>query len=101
MSNTKQDNQLAINPSLIQLTQQLDAMHLAQLASFAYGLPPLFLCKTYLDLTEENAFAQCLQRLDNGLNKQDFTLEKLAQLLEERDYYDDYEARLRLGPELQ
>lgn len=104
MSNTSQDNPTtanlsAANQSLQQLTKSLDAMHLAQLASFAYGLPPLFLCREYLDLDEATAIKQCLQRLDNGLHKQDFSLERLTLLLAERDYYDDYEARLRLGPE--
>ena len=101
MSNTSSDHQSTIHPTLIQLTQQLDAMHIAQLASLAYGLPPLFLCKTYLDEPEESAIEKCLQRLENGINQQAFSLEKLTELLTERDFYDDYEARLRLGPEPQ
>jgi len=100
MSNTNQDHSSITNTSLVQLTQQLDAMHIAQLASFAYGLPPLFLCRKYLELDEQDAIGQCLQRLEHGINNQDFTLEKLTALLAENDYYDDYEARLRLGPEL-
>jgi len=99
MSNTCQDHQSTANSSLTQLTKPLDAMHIAQLASFAYGLPPLFLCREYLDQDEQTAIKHCLQRLENGLNNQDFTLERLTALLAEKDYYDDYEARLRLGPE--
>lgn len=99
MSNISQNNQSIANSSLAQLTQQLDAMHVAQLTSFAYGLPPLFLCREYLDQDEQTAINHCLQRLENGINNQDFTLETLAALLADNDYYDDYEARLRLGPE--
>lgn len=99
MSNTCQNQSIA-NISLAQLTQSLDAMHIAQLTSFAYGLPPLFLCREYLDQDEQTAINHCLQRLDNGLSNQDFTLETLTVLLAEKDFYDDYEARLRLGPEL-
>jgi len=99
MSNTCQNQSIA-NISLAQLTQPLDAMHLAQLTSFAYGLPPLYFCREYLDQDEQTAIGHCLQRLANGMSNQEFTLEKLTILLSERDYYDDYEARLRLGPEL-
>ena len=98
MSNICQDNQPNLRMSLTQLTQQLDAMHIAQLTSFAYGLPPLFLCREYLQLDEKTAIGHCLQRLENGINNQDFTFDKLTVLLAENDYYDDYEARLRLGP---
>ncbi|MDX2320882.1 MAG: hypothetical protein QNK26_09855 [Moritella sp.] len=99
MPNTCQDNLSTANASLVQLTQSLDAMHIAQLASFAYGLPPLFLCREYLEQDEATAIKHCLQRLENGLNNQDFSVERLTELLTDRDYYDDYEARLRLGPE--
>ncbi|MFT5880573.1 MAG: hypothetical protein ACI86X_001702 [Moritella sp.] len=98
MSNICPDNQSNLRMSLTQLTQQLDAMHIAQLTSFAYGLPPLFFCREYLQLDEQTAIGHCLQRLENGINNQDFTFEKLTALLAENDYYDDYEARLRLGP---
>lgn len=98
MSNTGQDHQSNLSSSLTQLTQQLDAMHIAQLTSFAYGLPPLYFCREYLQLDEQTAISHCLQRLENGINNQDFSLERLTVLLEEKDYYDDYEARLRLGP---
>jgi hypothetical protein len=98
MSNICQDNQSNLRKSLTQLTQQLDAMHIAQLTSFAYGLPPLFFCREYLQLDEQTAIGHCLQRLENGINNQDFTFETLTVLLAENDYYDDYEARLRLGP---
>lgn len=84
--------------ALIQLTQPLDAMNLAQLTSFAYGLPPLYFCREYLDMDEQTAISHCLQRLENGINTQEFTLEKLTSLLADKDYYDDYEARLRLEP---
>lgn len=99
MSNTCQD-QSTTHVSLAQLTQPLDAMHIAQLTSFAYGLPPLYFCREYLEQDEQTAISHCLQRLENGINNQDFTLDKLTVLLAENDYYDDYEARLRLGPEL-
>ncbi|MFT5805973.1 MAG: hypothetical protein ACI9LG_000217 [Moritella dasanensis] len=99
MSNTGQDQSIA-NISIAQLTQPLDAMHIAQLTSFAYGLPPLYFCREYLEQDEQTAIGHCLQRLENGVSNQDFTLDKLTVLLAERDYYDDYEARLRLGPEL-
>jgi hypothetical protein len=98
MSNICQDNQSNLSISLAQLTQQLDAMHIAQLTSFAYGLPPLFFCREYLQLDEQTAIGHCLQRLENGINNQDFTFDKLTVLLADNDYYDDYEARLRLGP---
>lgn len=98
MSNTGQDNQSNLSSSLAQLTLQLDAMHIAQLTSFAYGLPPLYFCREYLQLDEQTAISHCLQRLEHGINNQDFSLERLTVLLAEKDYYDDYEARLRLGP---
>ncbi|CAM3156141.1 hypothetical protein [Moritella viscosa] len=99
MSNTCQDNQSTANISLAQLTQQLDAMHIAQLTSFAYSLPPLYFCREYLEQDEQTAIGHCVQRLENGISNQDFTLDRLTVLLAENDYYDDYEARLRLGPE--
>ncbi|QFI38770.1 hypothetical protein FR932_13380 [Moritella marina ATCC 15381] len=99
MSNTCQ-NQSTANISIAQLTQSLDAMHIAQLTSFAYGLPPLYFCREYLEQDEQTAIGHCLQRLENGINEHAFTLDKLTVLLAEKDYYDDYEARLRLGPEL-
>lgn len=80
------------------LTQELDAMHIAQLTSFAYGLPPLYLCREYLNNKEKDAINQCLIRLGNGIENQAFTFDKLATLLAEKDFYDDYEARLRLAP---
>ncbi|QUM75557.1 hypothetical protein HWV00_04535 [Moritella sp. 24] len=99
MSTTSQDNQSIANTSLVQLTQQLDAMHVAQLASFAYGLPPLYFCREYLEQDEQTAINHCLQRLENGINNETFTFDTLTALLADKDYYDDYEARLRLGPE--
>ncbi|SQD78525.1 hypothetical protein [Moritella yayanosii] len=99
MSSTGQDQSIA-NISLAQLAQPLDAMHIAQLTSFAYGLPPLYFCREYLAQDEKTAIGHCLQRLANGMSNQEFTLEQLTVLLAERDYYDDDEARLRLGPEL-
>jgi hypothetical protein len=98
MSNTCQENPSTVNISLAQLTQQLDAMHIAQLTSFAYGLPPLYFCREYLEQDEKTVIAHCLQRLENGMSNQEFTLDRLTTLLADNDYYDDYEARLRLGP---
>lgn len=100
MSNTSHDNQSNLRLSLAQLTQQLDAMHIAQLTSFAYGLPPLYFCREYLQLDEQTAINHCLQRLENGLSNGDFTIERITVLLAEKDYYDDYEARLRLEPKV-
>jgi len=48
---------------------------------------------------EQTIINACLQRLQNGLNDQVFTIEDLTKLLAERDYFESKEARSRLAPE--
>ncbi len=87
------------NTSFEQLTKNLDAMHLAQLTAYAFTIPQLFFCREYLQLDEQTAIAQCMQRLQSGLSDKTFTVENLETLLTDRDYFEAEEARLRLGPE--
>ena len=96
MSDALQDAPSNITEPLVQLTHSLNAMHLAQLTAFAFSVPQLYFCREVLALVEEDAIAQCLQRLNSGLINQDFTLETLTCLLTEREYFDAGEARLRL-----
>ena len=98
MSVTAHDTPSAIMPELMLLVSPLDAMHLAQLAAFAFSIPQLYFCREYLVLTEQDAFAQSLQRLQKGINEQQFNVDTLTTLLAERDYFDADEARLRLAP---
>jgi len=80
------------------ITLTLNAMHFAQLTAFALGLPQLYFCREYLALDEDTAITYCKQRLLNLIANQEITLEQLVHLLTEKDYFDDYEARLRLAP---
>lgn len=88
-----------ISPALTQLCAQHDAMHLAQLAAFAFTVPQLYFCREYLDLEEQAARDALLQRLQKGLTEQTFSIELLTERLVDRDYFDGQEARLRLAPE--
>ena len=99
MPNTSQDSPSKSNNSLEQLIKPLDAMHLAQLTAFAFAIPQLYFCREYLQLDEQVAIKECLQRLQNGLSEQTFTLEKLTGLLADKDYFEAKEARSRLAPE--
>lgn len=92
-------SQLDNNDQLQQLIQPLDAMHLAQLTAFAFAIPQLYFCREYLTSDEQTIINACLQRLQNGLNDQVFTIEDLTKLLAERDYFESKEARSRLAPE--
>ena len=74
-------------------------MHLAQLTAFAFALPQLYFCREYLQLDEKITSNKCLQRLQTGLNNEAFTLEKLSDLLTEREFFESQEARSRLAPE--
>ncbi len=99
MPNTYQDSQSNSNDSLQQLIQPLDAMHLAQLTAFALAIPQLYFCREYLHVDEQSLSKSCLQRLQSGLSDETFTLERLADLLTDRDYFTSEEARSRLAPE--
>lgn len=95
-ANTSRDN---INSSLILLTANYDAMQLAQLSAFAFSIPQLYFCREYLSYDESEAIEQCLQRLNNGLNEQLFTVDDLLKLSSEKEFFDSNEARLRLSPD--
>lgn len=99
MPTTVQDTPSNISLELIQLSQPFDAMHLAQLCAFAFSVPQLYFCREYLALAEPLALDKALQRLQKGLTEQQFSIEKLAELLEERDFFATGEAQLRLAPE--
>ncbi|MCP4324478.1 MAG: hypothetical protein GY787_21985 [Alteromonadales bacterium] len=88
-----------ISTELEQLTTPLDAMHLAQLTAFALTIPQLYFCREYLQLDEQAITNKCLQRLQSGLNSETFTLERLNELLTDRDYFTADEVRSRLAPE--
>jgi hypothetical protein len=90
-----QENSLTIE----QLVSPLDAMQIAQLSAFAFGIPQLYLCREYLNSDEQVAIEGCLKRLFKGLNENTFTLEMLTALLAEKDYFESDEARSRLAPE--
>jgi len=90
---------LNISAPLEQLSKQLDAMHLAQLSAFAYAIPQLYFCREYLQSDEQVAIENCLQRLQTGLSNATFTVEKLNELLADRDYFTAEEVRSRLAPE--
>lgn len=85
--------------SIKQLVNALDAMQIAQLCAFAFSIPQLYLCRLYLNEQEQVAIDACLARLEKGLSEGLFSLEKLSELLTDRDYFDSDEARLRLAPE--
>jgi len=99
MSTTVQDTPLNITSELVQLTAPFDAMHLAQLSAFAFAIPQLYFCREYIALDEQVALDKSLQRLQKGILEQQFSLEKLAELLAEREFFGAKEVRLRLAPE--
>jgi len=99
MPTTVQDTPLSITPELAQLTASFDAMHLAQLSAFAFAIPQLYFCREYLELDEQTAVNAVLQRLQKGITEQQFSLERLAELLAEREFFGSKETRLRLAPE--
>lgn len=80
------------------ITQPLDVMHLAQLVAFSFNLPPLYFCREYQQLDDASIITQCNQRLLTLVNTQAITLQKINELLVEREYFEDYEARLRVEP---
>lgn len=84
---------------LEQMIQPLQAMHLAQLTAFAFGLPPLYFCREYKALQQGLIIQHCHQRLLNLLNNQEITLQQLSMLLAEKEFFDAEEASLRVGPE--
>lgn len=81
---------------LTQLTQPLNAMHIAQLTAFAFGLPPLYFCRDYLALDEATAIDKCNERLIKLLNTEEISLPRLNDLLSDKEYFDEEEARLRV-----
>lgn len=99
MPNTVHDTLSNISPELTQFTQSFDAMYLAQLSAFAFAIPQLYFCREYLLLDEQDAIDNALQRLQKGITEQHFSLERLTELAEEREFFDAEEARLRLAPE--
>lgn len=96
MTNTFQETSSQFNEPLFNLTNQMDAMKLAQLCAFAFMIPQLYFCREYLNLDEDIAIKKCLIRLDKGLAEKTFTMEKLSNLLNECEFFDSDEARLRL-----
>lgn len=88
-----------MSASLLALTKELDAMQLAQLCAFAFTIPQLYFCREYLLLDEQTAIQACLQRLAKGIEANTFNIQRLTELLEEKDFFDSEEARLRLAPE--
>ena len=94
MTDKVKTNQQAIQ----QLTKTLDAMHLAQLTAFAFTLPPLYFCREYLTLDDQSIIEHCQQRLLNLMQKDQITLQQLTQLLLEKEYFNAYEAHLRVAP---
>ena len=95
MSNDDKSHLQAIE----KITQPFDAMHIAQLTAFAFGLPPLYFCREYQSLDEENIVIQCHHRLFTLVNKEEISLQKISELLTEKEYFEAYEARLRVAPE--
>lgn len=96
MSDETSPEQIALD----KITQQLGAMHIAQLTAFAFTLPPLYFCREYLDDTETITINLCKQRLLGLLTTQKITQKQLTTLLSDKEYYSEEEARLRLGPEI-
>ncbi|MEL0630404.1 hypothetical protein [Psychromonas aquatilis] len=94
MSDDMSSKQLQLN----KITQDLRAMHLAQLTAFAFTLPPLYFCREYINDSEAEAINHCKQRLLNLLVTEKVTSEQLLMLLSDKEYYSEEEARLRLGP---
>jgi len=99
MSTTVQDTPLPITSELAQLTAAFDAMHLAQLSAFAFAIPQLYFCREYLAFEEQEALTKILLRLQKGITEQQFTLARLTELLDEREFFGAKEVRLRLAPE--
>jgi hypothetical protein len=85
--------------SIKKIVNALDAMQIAQLCAFAFSIPQLYLCRLYLDEQEQVVIDACIVRLEKGVNEGLFSLEKLSELLTDKDYFDSNEARLRLAPE--
>lgn len=81
-----------------QVTQPLDAMHLAQLVAFSFGLPPLYFCREYQQLDDHTIIEKCNQRLLTLIDTKEITLQKISELLVEKEYFEGYEARLRVEP---
>ncbi|WP_409439084.1 hypothetical protein [Psychromonas sp. GE-S-Ul-11] len=94
MSESKNDNAL----QLTQLITPLNAMHLAQLTAFSFGLPPLYFCREYQSLTSDTIKKQCEERLLKQLNNEQITVQELQQLLLDKEYFDEEEAGLRVAP---
>ena len=88
-----------ISAALEELTTPLNAMHLAQLSAFAYAIPQLYFCREYLQCDEQKAIEKFLQRLQAGLSNETFTIEKLNELLADKEYFTADEVRSRLAPE--
>jgi len=94
MPESQNDNAL----QLTQLITPLNAMHLAQLTAFSFGLPPLYFCREYQSFPSDTIKAQCEERLLNQLNSEQVTLQRLQQLLLVKEYFDEEEASLRVAP---
>ncbi|TEW56506.1 hypothetical protein E2R68_00245 [Psychromonas sp. RZ22] len=81
------------------VTLMLNAMQFAQLTAFALALPQLYFCREYQHLEDTVIIQHCKQRLLNLIDDQQMTLQQLHHLLTDKDYFDAYEARLRVAPE--
>jgi len=90
--------QTRLDATLPTTVTTLNAMHLAQLTAYAYGLPPLFFCSQYQTLPAQQIIEQCQQRLVQLLDNAEITPSQLDDLLTSKAYFDDEEARLRVGP---
>lgn len=87
-----------IQQELEKVTQSFNAMHLSQLTAYAYGLPPLFFCSQYYELSNDIIIEQCNQRLTKLLTTEKITMAQIHMLLTEKEYFDEYEANLRVAP---
>jgi len=76
----------------------LDAMQLAQLTAYAYGLPPLFFCSQYQTYDDQKIIEHCQQRLVQLLETEEITRLQLEALQGSKAYFDSEEARLRVAP---
>lgn len=87
-----------IQQELEKVTQSFNAMHLSQLTAYAYGLPPLFFCSQYYQLNDDMIIDNCNQRLIKLLINQEISTVKINELLKDKEYFDEEEARLRVAP---
>lgn len=94
MLETVEQNEIALD----KIISPLNAMQLAQLTAFSFTLPPLYFCKEYLNLADQQIIEHCKQRLLTLMNDGKLTQQSLTLLLNNKEYFDADEARLRLMP---